>query len=475
MKLCSYFRIGLLAVYAFAPFMMGAASPNLGGGGCGSNVIEPSPAPPTPPSPEATLTSIAVTPADPSILIQETQQFTATGTYSDNSTADITALVAWSSSDESLVTIDDSGLATAGPTETPAPVTISATLDSIQGSTTLSVVDLSPAVTNVSPATGSTSGGESVVLTGVNFTGASAVYFGSSPAASFTVDSDTSITATSPAGSAGSVDISVVTNHGSSAANPSDQFTYVAAPTVTALSPSSGSTAGGTSVILTGTGFSTATSVNFGSTSASSFVIDSDTQISAVSPAASAGTVDVTVTTPYGTSPTSSADEFTSIAPMMILFAAGPTNGNLGGRIGADSICSNAIPTGVSCAHLHAFISVDASDEIQDMPSNYNVPTDVQIASKEGNIVQNNWADLLGGSILMSLVNANILTNSDTFWWSGSNDNGSLSSSHCGNWTASTSLVSGYSGYYNQTSTAWISAGAPDCSQSLPLLCLCYE
>jgi len=478
MKFSSYLRFGLLAIYAFAPFMMGAASPSLGGGGCGTNVVEPSPAPPappTPPSPEATLSSIVVTPADSSILIHESQQFTATGTYSDDSTADLTAQVAWSSSDESLVAIDASGLATAGSAETPAPVTISATLDSIEGSTTLSVVDLSPAVTSVLPATGSASGGEGVVISGVHFTGASAVYFGSTLAASFTVDSDNSITATSPAGSAGTVDISVVTDYGSSAANPSDQFTYVAAPTVTSVSPSSGSTAGGTSVTLTGTGFTSATSVNFGSTPASSFVVNSDTQISAVAPAASAGVVDVTVTSPYGTSATSSADQFTSISPTVVLFAAATANGNLGGRSGADSICSNAIPTGLSCAHVHAFISIDASDEIQDMPSNYNVPTDLPIASKDGSVVQSNWAGLLGGSLLMSLVNAGILTNSDTFWWSGSNSDGSLNSPNCSNWTTSAILINGYSGYYNQTSSAWISAGAPDCSQALPILCLCYE
>jgi hypothetical protein len=66
-----------------------------------------------------------------------------------------------------------------------------------------------PAVTNVNPNTGPTSGGTSVTITGTNFSGATAVRFGSNAAGSFTVDSATQITATSPAG-VGTVDVTVV-------------------------------------------------------------------------------------------------------------------------------------------------------------------------------------------------------------------------------------------------------------------------
>ena len=59
-----------------------------------------------------TLTSISVTPSSPSIAAGQTQQFTATGTYSDTSTGDITATAAWSSSVTAMATIDASGLAT---------------------------------------------------------------------------------------------------------------------------------------------------------------------------------------------------------------------------------------------------------------------------------------------------------------------------------------------------------------------------
>jgi hypothetical protein len=71
-------------------------------------------------------------------------------------------------------------------------------------------------------------------------------------------------------------------------------------PTVSSINPTSGPAAGGTTVTITGTGFTNVTGVSFGSTAASGFTVDSDTQITATSPAGS-GTVNVTVTTPNGT------------------------------------------------------------------------------------------------------------------------------------------------------------------------------
>ncbi len=83
------------------------------------------------------------------------------------------------------------------------------------------------------------------------------------------------------------------------------------APTVTSLTPTTGTSAGGTSVVITGTNFTGATAVKFGTTNATSFTVDSDTQITATSPAHAAGTVDVRVTTPGGTSATGAGDHFT--------------------------------------------------------------------------------------------------------------------------------------------------------------------
>jgi len=81
-------------------------------------------------------------------------------------------------------------------------------------------------------------------------------------------------------------------------------------PSVTNVEPHSGSRAGGTVVTLTGTNLEGATSVTFGSTAATSFVVISESSIVAVAPPGRKA-VDVTVTTAGGTSPTSAADQFT--------------------------------------------------------------------------------------------------------------------------------------------------------------------
>ncbi len=169
-----------------------------------------------------------------------------------------------------------------------------------------------PTVTSVSPSSGPMSGGTSVTITGTNFTGATSVSFGATPVPSFTVNSNSQITTTSPAGS-GTVDVTVTTPGGTNPSTAADQFTYIPAPTVTSVSPSSGPMSGGTSVTITGTNFTGATSVSFGATPVPSFTVNSNSHITATSPAGS-GTVDVTVTSPSGTNPSTAADQYTYTA-----------------------------------------------------------------------------------------------------------------------------------------------------------------
>jgi sugar lactone lactonase YvrE len=169
-----------------------------------------------------------------------------------------------------------------------------------------------PSVTKVEPNSGPGGGATAVAITGTQLMDASAVRFGSNEASSFTVNSATSITAVAPPGS-GAVDITVSTPGGTSANTATDRFTY--GPTITKISPTTGSGNGGTSVTVTGTGFKEVSGVKFGSSNATSFAVSSETSITAVSPAGS-GIVDVTVTNPIGTSPTSVGDRFTYIPPI---------------------------------------------------------------------------------------------------------------------------------------------------------------
>lgn len=196
--------------------------------------------------------------------------------------------------------------------------TVDVTVTTVGGTSAISPADQftylsTPTVTGISPNKGPLQGGTSVTLTGTGLAGATAVNFGNIPG-SITFNSATQITATSPAHIAGTVDVTVTTAGGTSAPSLFDKFTYVAAPTVSGISPSKGSTNGGTSVVITGTGFTGAIglpAVHFGSLSATNVTVNSDTQITAKSPAQSAKTVDVTVTTAGGTSATSRKDQFT--------------------------------------------------------------------------------------------------------------------------------------------------------------------
>jgi IPT/TIG domain/IPTL-CTERM motif len=79
-----------------------------------------------------------------------------------------------------------------------------------------------------------------------------------------------------------------------------DIVTVAGAPTITSVLPASGSVVGGTPVVIMGTYFTGATAVTFGGTPAASFTVDSDSQISAVTPPGVAGSVPVAVTTPGG-------------------------------------------------------------------------------------------------------------------------------------------------------------------------------
>jgi hypothetical protein len=191
-----------------------------------------------------------------------------------------------------------------------------------------------PAVTALTPPSGSTSGGNVVTITGTNLSGATQVFFGAARASAFTVVSATAITATAPAGVAGVVDVTVSTVGGVSSATAADHYTYVgAAPTVTGVSPASDTTAGGSAITLTGTGFIGATSVAFGTTVLYSFTVNSDTSLTAIDPVHAPGTVDVTVTTPNGTSTTSAADRFSFTASSTTPTVTGisPSTGPTGG------------------------------------------------------------------------------------------------------------------------------------------------
>ena len=124
-----------------------------------------------------------------------------------------------------------------------------------------------------------------MTIRGTSFTGATAVDFGTGQAGTnTTVVSSSEITVNAPAESAATVDVTVTTPGGTSATSSADHFTYTAVPTVTAVSPTSGPGAGGTSVTVTGSNLANATAVKFGTT-AGTVTADGAGSIMVTSPA----------------------------------------------------------------------------------------------------------------------------------------------------------------------------------------------
>jgi M6 family metalloprotease-like protein len=176
-------------------------------------------------------------------------------------------------------------------------------------------------ITSFFPATAATGG--IVTITGSNLTLATAVIFGSTPAASFTVVSPTSIAAVVAGGSSGNV---IVTNAGIT--KSISGFTYIPKPSITSFTPKSATV--GTTVTLTGTNFAGATAVNFGGTRAASFKVISSTSITAVV-GGSGSSGNISVTTPGGT----------AISSGFTYFANPPTITSFTPNVG----CSNTVIT----------------------------------------------------------------------------------------------------------------------------------
>jgi hypothetical protein len=168
--------------------------------------------------------------------------------------------------------------------------------------------------------------------------------------------------------------------------------------------------------------------------------------------------------------------------PSLWLFDGHSSGGALGGRTGVDDLCATAATgdAGPLYAHVHAFLSVNDTDEIRDMPSTYSVPTNLPIRSQAGTIVATDWTDLLDGTIDTNLAAAGVFTG--TFWYSGSNADGSIATSTvdggvhpltCTGWTDGSGFLDASYGVSNSTTSTWMATGQATCGlSSYHVLCL---
>ena len=189
-----------------------------------------------------------------------------------------------------------------------------------------------PAITNFSPASGPTTGGTTVTISGSNFVSGATVTFDTTAATNVTVVNDSSITAVSPAHAPGAVNVTVTNPDQKSASSGS--FTYITpAPAVTSIAPPSGPTTGGTPVTISGSGFQDGATVTISGAPATNVNVVSATEITANTPLGPASEEligDVTVHNPDGTSATKTG-AFTWSVPPLAVSAVAPGIGTPSG------------------------------------------------------------------------------------------------------------------------------------------------
>jgi hypothetical protein len=235
-----------------------------------------------------------------------------------------------------------------------------------------------PTVGSIAPNTGGLAGGNTIVITGTNLTGAVVTFDG--VAITCTVNSATQITCTIPAHAAGAVDVVITTPGGSTTLT--DGFTYYDVPTIAngGFAPSFGPAAGGTSVVITGTNLPNA-SVTFGGATATC-TVNSATQITCTTPAHAAGAVDVVITTPSGTVTATGA--FTYF-PTPTISSISPKFGRLSGGMPVVITGTNLTDGTVTFGGTAATCTVDSATQIScTTPAHASGKVDVVVTTSGG-------------------------------------------------------------------------------------------
>jgi phospholipase C len=204
-----------------------------------------------------------------------------------------------------------------------------------------------PTLSSITPQSGSTVGGTSVNISGSNFVAGATVTFAGSAATSVSVINATTITAVTPPHATGAASVTVTNPDGQSASlTGAASFTFVVtaqaanpAPTLSSITPQSGSTVGGTSVNISGSNFLVGATVTFDSTAATNVSVVNASTITAVTPAHAAGAANVTVTNSDG----QSATLVGNLSPLSNAgFESGAVNWVLSGSGGTATIQNNA-------------------------------------------------------------------------------------------------------------------------------------
>jgi phospholipase C len=170
-----------------------------------------------------------------------------------------------------------------------------------------------PAIESIAPTAGPSAGGTSVTIHGSGFVGVTSVHFDAARAAGYSTESSSSMTAISPPSAADTANVTITTPNGTSALTTGDRFRF-GPPTITSVSPIAGPAAGGTTVIVKGTGFATgasATTFRFATTLAGAVECAAITVCTVTAPAHKPGAVDIRASVSGQQTAKTAGDQFT--------------------------------------------------------------------------------------------------------------------------------------------------------------------
>ncbi|WP_328730955.1 Ig-like domain repeat protein [Streptomyces caniferus] len=197
-----------------------------------------------------------------------------------------------------------------------------------------------PVISRLIPSAGPVGGGNVVELVGANLNTALLVHFGDAIAFPTAVSEGQLLVTAPPVAGPGTVPVYVTTIGGVSNQLP---YTYAAVPSVTGVSPSTGPIAGGTTLVVSGTGLSRVTSVTVGGVPAVSFRAYSDTLLVVVTPPGTPGPADLVITTPGGSVTVSGG--FGYQAPTETAVSSAPAPSAVGEAVTFTAVVTGVPPT----------------------------------------------------------------------------------------------------------------------------------
>ncbi|MBW2737023.1 MAG: hypothetical protein JRH20_31960 [Deltaproteobacteria bacterium] len=166
------------------------------------------------------------------------------------------------------------------------------------------------------------------------------------------------------------------------------------------------------------------------------------------------------------------------VRPLLLFSTPTGMNGDLNGRDGVDKRCQTLVDTNPDLKDLniraHALLSVDANDDLRNMPLAYGFDAQRPLVSLSRTKVANSWGELLDGNIETTLQKAEVLATGR--WWSGSKPDGSAYHT-CLGWTSSASNQWGTTGFADQTDNTWVTTNDYFyChNTSARLVCIAYD